>query len=61
MFENMKKTTKRSCKMDENLTPFSQENNSRSCEMNDNLEKWNLLPWIMDEHVGTYIGKWMKS
>jgi hypothetical protein len=29
--------------------------------MNDNLEKWTLFPWIMDEHVGTYIEKWMKS
>lgn len=47
--------------MDENLAPLSQEDNLRSCKMNDNLEKWILFPWIMDEHVGTDIGKWMKS
>jgi hypothetical protein len=47
--------------MDEILAPLSQEENSRSCEMNDNLEKWILLPWIMGEHVGTYIGERMKS
>jgi hypothetical protein len=61
MFENMKKPTKITCKTDENLAPLSQEDNSRSCKMNDNLEKWTLLPWIMDEHVGTDIGKWMKN
>jgi hypothetical protein len=35
MFENMKKPTKRSFKMDKNLALLSQEDNSRSCKMND--------------------------